>query len=91
MKSAFELSGRLRTTSAGSSGVFNHQCLTTLPWSEPVEKELGSSQPSGWQGGPSLLPVIVENVPEDRSQLVDLTWYRCHANIGGDGVSIVHL
>ena len=36
------------------------------------------------------VPVIVENVPEDCGQLVDLTWNRCRTDIGGDGVSVVH-
>ena len=30
-------------------------------------------------------PVIVENVPKNGSQLVNLTWYRCCTGIGGDG------
>ena len=36
------------------------------------------------------VPVIVENVPENCGQLVDLTWNRCRTGIGYDGVSVVH-
>ena len=37
------------------------------------------------------LSVIVENVPKNGGQLVDLTRCRCGSDIGGDGVSVFHL
>ena len=37
------------------------------------------------------LSVIVENVPKNRGQLVDLTRCRCGSGIGGDGVCVFHL